>query len=88
MQGWSASGQTFWWQGWQGTRWRSTSECRDQGRHCLGWLVPLNKMTERVPAEAARCAGPESEPMKRSARSSRAVVCVTVRLPVQSRSRS
>ena len=36
MQGWSASGQTFWWQGWQGTRWRRTSERRDQGRHWPG----------------------------------------------------
>ena len=46
MQGWSASGQTFWWQGLQGTRWRRTSERRDQGRHWPGWLVPLKRTTE------------------------------------------
>ena len=88
MQGWSARGQSFWWQGWQGTRWRRISEWRDQGRHWPGWLVPLKRMTESVPAEAARWAGPESAPMNRSARSSSAVVWVTVSRPVQSRSRS
>ncbi len=41
-----------------------------------------------MPAEAARWAGPESAPMNRSARSSRAVVWVTLSRPVQSRSRS
>ena len=88
MQGWSASGQTFWWQGWQATRWRRIIECLDQGRHWCGWLVPLKRMTDSVPADAARWAGPESAPMNRSARSSRAVVWVTVSRPVQSRNRS
>ena len=77
MHGWSARGQVFWWHGWQETRWRRTIEYRDQGRHWRGWLVPLKRITDSVPAEAARCAGPESAPMNRSARSSRAVVCVT-----------
>ena len=81
MQGWSARGQSFWWQGWQGTRRRRMKEWRDQGRHWRGWLVPLKRITESVPADAARWAGPESAPMNRSARSSRAVVWVTRQPP-------
>ncbi len=69
MHGWSASGQVLWWQGRQGTLRRRTKARRDQGRHCLGRFVPLNRMTDAVEAEAAMCAGPESEPMNRSARS-------------------
>ena len=46
MHGWSASGQTFWWQGRQATRCRRTSDRRDQGRHCRGRFVPLKRTTD------------------------------------------
>ena len=43
MQGWSASGQTFWWQGRHGTWCRRTRERRDQGRH---WPRPVGAAEE------------------------------------------
>ena len=63
---------------------RRTSERRDHGRHWPGRLVPLKSTTEATPALAARCDGPESAPMNRSARSSRAAVWVKESRPVQS----
>ena len=54
------------------------------GRHWRIRFVPLNRMTEVVPAAAARWAGPESTPRNSSARSSRAVVSPMERRPVQS----
>ena len=49
MQGWSASGQTFWWHGRQGTWCRRTSDRRDHGRHCASRFVPLKRTTEGGP---------------------------------------
>ena len=85
IHGWSVSGQVLWWHGRQATRFRNTRARRDQGRHWPGRFVPLKRMTDGVAADAARCAGPESEPMKRSADSSSATDSVSVSLPVQSR---